>query len=285
MTSTTEARSTGTATVVCGRASARISDASASRNSAGGRWRRQAGTAGTIAASVGTPGKRTALRAARGASRRWYAAAASGTAASTASRPGLAKLIAASAPARAASRRRWRARRARRPTRRRSAATIARRARSRALVALAQPAVRAVHVEAAPGLGVDQREVSGGGQGALARVAHLHGQHRVARAERGHGRDARIAGRGSPRSRRSGRSAWRLGPCGRARGQARRRRRGRPWPRPPRARAGRPRARCGRRGAAAAARAARRMWPPPRARRGGWPAGPRAVPRPRRRRT
>ena len=60
VTSTTEACSTGTATVVSGRASASTSPATDSASRADGTWRRQRASAGTARAATGAPGKRTA---------------------------------------------------------------------------------------------------------------------------------------------------------------------------------------------------------------------------------
>ena len=60
VTSMIDARSTGTATVFCGLASASTSAASAASASAAGRWRRQAGTAPAASFSAGTAVKRTA---------------------------------------------------------------------------------------------------------------------------------------------------------------------------------------------------------------------------------
>ena len=61
VTSMTDAFSTGTATVVCGLASATSSAASAARSSAAGRWRRQRDTPpeAMTPASTGTAVKRT----------------------------------------------------------------------------------------------------------------------------------------------------------------------------------------------------------------------------------
>jgi hypothetical protein len=59
VTSTTEARSTGTCTVFSGRASEIASAASASASSANGRWRLQRGSGAATAASVASAGKRT----------------------------------------------------------------------------------------------------------------------------------------------------------------------------------------------------------------------------------
>ena len=59
VTSTTEARSIGTATVASGRASAVTSPASARHSSAVGTARRQRGTRGITACSVERAGKRT----------------------------------------------------------------------------------------------------------------------------------------------------------------------------------------------------------------------------------
>ena len=60
VTSITDARSTGTATVASGRASASASAASARQSSAVGMARRQLPPRGATDASVGSAGKRTA---------------------------------------------------------------------------------------------------------------------------------------------------------------------------------------------------------------------------------
>src|SRR4051812_47571841 len=92
VTSTTEARSTGTATVASGRARASTSAPRASASSAGGTRRRQALCVGRIAASVGVAGKRTTYRAGRRRART-RAARASGTTASPSRNSGDWKLM------------------------------------------------------------------------------------------------------------------------------------------------------------------------------------------------
>ena len=60
VTSITEARSTGTATVACGRANASASAPAAAAIRIAGARRRQAGAAATIPATTPAPGWRTA---------------------------------------------------------------------------------------------------------------------------------------------------------------------------------------------------------------------------------
>ena len=92
VTSTTEACSTGTATVVSGRASAITRPATESASRALGTWRRQRAAAGAARAATEAPGKRMAYRR-----RRRWASRCRATPAGTASRPsrksGAAKLI------------------------------------------------------------------------------------------------------------------------------------------------------------------------------------------------
>src|SRR3954454_11654306 len=184
MMSITEARSTGTATVFCGRASAISSAPRAARNSSAGAQRRQAGTVATTAAAVAAAGKRTAYLRLRRRRSATSAQASSGTVTSASRNRGAWKLTAAGFPGRepvALGRQHdvlgpgaaQRARHLGAPL------GLGRRE------ALAQHLGVRVDLDQLAGLGIDELQVPGDGQRALAGVADLDGQDGVALAQPG----------------------------------------------------------------------------------------------------